>query len=350
MLYLSASRIGDYKDCPILYKLPVIDRIYPMVEADPLRMGTNWHEIQYMIGKDEDIRTKQNVLIDFIDLQYSECPTHISMEDWLIERNIFLYTAWAYFNYYNDSCLEVIESELPFELSLLHPETGRAVPNVRIRGVIDKIVKYPDGRLFIREYKSTSSAVDNESSFWKNLRMAIQPSIYYDAARRLGYDISGIEYDIWRKPTIRPKFLTQKDTKEFLESEKYLNQEFDIEPNDSGFEIDGEKSELKIGKQGDSIKESSRMFGVRLYNDIMERPEYYFNNQEISRTESDMEKFRWELYYTYQTMKNMIKSGYWFGNEKNCERMGKCQYTPICYNNINVDEYIPEGFYKKENK
>lgn len=351
MLYLSASHISGYKDCPTLYKLPVIDRIVPDIEAGPLRMGTNWHKIQEVIGSILKGGVDwEKVLIDHIDKVYAECPTHISMEDWLVERSTFLYTAWAYLNYYDDTDVEVIASEMEFELPLYHPITSRAVPNVRIRGIIDKIVNYPDRGLFIREYKSTSDSVEDSSSFWPNLRMALQPSIYYDAAKRLGYDIQGIEYDVWHKPTIKPKFLTQKDTKEFFETEKYFDQTFMVEGNGKSVIVDNEHVEIKEGKQANSMRETSRMFGVRLYEDIQERPHFYFNRKEISRTNTDMDAFRWELYCTYKIMKDMIRSGHWFKNEKNCERMGKCAYTPICYNRTNVDEYIPDGFRKKENK
>lgn len=351
MIYLSASRIGSYKDCPTLYKLPKIDRVFPDTEPDPLRMGTNWHSIQDIVGQSwKEYDDVHAYLIDYIDEMYAECPTHKSMEDWLVERNIFLYTAWAYFNHYDDSDVEIIASEMSFELPLIHPETGRAVPNVRVRGIIDKIVNYPDHGMFIREYKSTSDSVEDTSSFWPNLRMALQPSIYYDAAIRLGYPIVGIEYDVWHKPTIKPKFLTQKDTKEFWETGKYFDQKFGTEYEKGDFWVDDKIAEVKEGKKEGTfaIKETPRMFGVRLYEDIQERPEFYFNRKEVARTDSDMEAFRWELYCTYKTMKDMIKSGHWFKNEKNCERMGKCAYTPICYNKIDVDEYIPDGFRKKE--
>lgn len=364
MIYLSASRMRDYKNCATLYKLPVVDRIYPDVEADPLRVGTNWHGIQEIIGINLDSESKYDQLIKYIDDLYGERPIHISEEDWLVERNTFIYTAWAYFNYYEeiDKDVEVVASELEFELPLIHPETGRSVPNVRIRGRLDKLINYPDRGLFLREYKSTSSSVEDGSSFWPALRMALQPSIYYDAAKRMGYDIQGIEYDVWHKPTIKPKFLTQKNTKEFLETGKYFGQEFII---NSGIRIcenmleaesykyiilDDEIAIVEPGKKEGTftIKETPRMFGVRLYNDIMERPTFYFNRREISRTEDDMNRFRWELYNTYKTIKNMMKSGCWMKNEDQCERMGKCQYIPICYNNVNVDESTPDGFHQKE--
>lgn len=350
MLYLSASRIGDWKDCPTLYKLPVVDRVYPDVTADPLRIGTNWHKIQEVVGSCIAKDDFSDALTDYINEMYMECPTHKSMEEWLVERNTFLYTAWAYFNHYDDSDVEIIASELKFELPLLHPESGRAIPNVRIRGIIDKIVNYPDRGLFIREYKSTSDSVEDESSFWKNLRMALQPSIYYDAAKRMGYDIQGIEYDVWHKPTIRPKFLTQKDTKDMITTGKYLNQVFGIEVDGDNITVEGEQAEIKEGKQANAIKETARMFGVRLYEDIQGRPGFYFNRREISRTHDDMETYKWELYCVYHTIKDMIRSGRWFKNEKHCERMGRCQYTPICYNQINVEEYVPDGFRKKESK
>jgi hypothetical protein len=357
MLYLSASRIGDFKDCPTRYKLAVIDRIIPDVEPEPFRMGTNWHEIQEWMGQHVGSSTFMNDLIDYLNDMYDQCPPSKTLEEWAVEQNLFLYTAWAYFEHYSDEGVKVIASELPFELPVLHPETGRAVPNVRLRGKIDKIVEYPDRGMFIREYKSTSSSVEDDSSFWKNLRMAMQPSIYYDAAVRLGYSIKGIEYDVWRKPTIKPKNLTQKDSKEVIETGKYLGEKFEIEDYrkaefvvDQKMMIDGEKVEITYGaKEGTfAIKETPRMYGIRLLHDIRERPYFYFNRREITRSDQDMNSYRWQLYNIHTTLRTMISKGCWYKNEKQCEATFKCGYIPICYDDVDVNERIPDGFHRKE--
>jgi len=357
MLYLSASRIGDFKDCPMRYKLPKIDRVYPDMEPEPFRMGTTWHKIQEFMGQNINSPTFMDGLIDYLNEMYKQCPVSKTLEEWAVEQNMFLYTAWAYFEHYPDENVKIIASELPFELPVLHPETHRAVPNVRIRGKIDKIVEYPDRGMFIREYKSTSSSVEDDSSYWKNLRMAMQPSIYYDAAKRLGYDIQGIEYDVWRKPTIKPKTLTQKDSKEFRDSGNYLGEKFEIGsldsdgPDDGGqATVDGEDVEITPGaKEGTfAIKETPRMYGIRLLQDIRERPHFYFNRREISRGDRDMWSYRWELYNIRAALSTMINKGCWYKNEKQCEATFKCGYIPICYEGVDVDERIPDGFHRKE--
>ena len=360
MLYLSASRITDFRDCPTRYKLPVIDRIVPDTEPEPFRMGTNWHDIQHMMGMQGFSKLTapnasqvdfEGLLIDYLNKMYEQCPASKTLEEWAVEQNMFLYTAWAYFEHYSDTDVKIIASELPFELPVLHPETGRAVPNVRLRGKIDKIVEYPNRGMFIREYKSTSSSVEDDSSFWKNLRMAMQPSIYYDAAIRLGYPIKGIEYDVWRKPTIKPKTLTQTLTRDFLDTGKYIGEEFDVLDSSSTGDpilIDNEQAEILPGKRGFAIKETPRMYGIRLLHDIRERPHFYFNRREITRSDQDMESYRWQLYNIHTTLRTMISKGCWYKNEKQCEATFKCGYIPICYDGVDVNERIPDGFRRKE--
>lgn len=355
ILKLSASRMGDYKDCPTRYKLPVIDRVFPDEDSDIARVGTNWHEIQHHLGDKYHDANFNELLIDFLNETYEECPSYKTLEEWSVERITLLSAACAYKHIYANQPFQTIASELEFELPLLHPETGRAIANVRLRGKIDRIIQYPDGRILIREYKSTGSAVDTESTYWQNLRMAMQPSIYYDAALRLGYAIEGVEYDLLHRPGIKPKKLSQADSRELIDTKKYLGVGIEIKVPEGpegqiAALINDELVETIPGaKEGTfAIKETPGMYGIRLLQDMVDRQNFYFCRQEIPRTPEDMHAYRWELYNVYQAIKLMKKQGCWFKNERQCEATFKCSYIPICYNNVDVNERIPDGFHKKE--
>ncbi len=146
MLKLSASRIKDYKNCNTRYKLPVVDRVFPDDDSDIARMGTNWHEIQHHLGDKYHDDNFDELLMDFLNETYEKCPSYKTLEEWAVERATLLSAAIAYKHIYADQPFETIASELAFELPLLHPKTGRAIANVRLRGKIDRIIKYPDGR------------------------------------------------------------------------------------------------------------------------------------------------------------------------------------------------------------
>ena len=46
--HLSASSIGDYLDCGLLYKLGRIDKHKPEFKADALEFGTAIHRLSWM--------------------------------------------------------------------------------------------------------------------------------------------------------------------------------------------------------------------------------------------------------------------------------------------------------------
>ncbi|KKM22248.1 hypothetical protein LCGC14_1627210, partial [marine sediment metagenome] len=93
-----------------------------------------------------------------------------------------------------------------------------------------------------------------------------------------------------------------------------------------------------------TVRETAEMYGARLLADIGERPEFYFRCIPLTKTDQEMEAFKWELLNIYRTMQNMIKTGHWYGNENHCEAKYKCAYIYPCYNRIEVSEdNVPEG-------
>ena len=78
------------------------------------------------------------------------------------------------------------------------------------------------------------------------------------------------------------------------------------------------------------------MYGARLLHDICERPEYYFVQKPIARTDGDYKRFHAELFNIYQTIRLMYKNDAWFRNEQQCEATFRCSYIPFCYNNKEV--------------
>ena len=94
-----------------------------------------------------------------------------------------------------------------------------------------------------------------------------------------------------------------------------------------------------------TIHETPEMYGARLLADIGERPEFYFRCVELSKTDKQMKAFEYELLNIYRTMQEMIKTGHWYGNEQQCEAKYKCDYLPMCYNGVDLENSeCPDGF------
>lgn len=385
--HISASSVACFKACPRRYFYKYVEGIRPIEDTEALRMGTNWHRLLEILSmKSGSVcpdcgpleqanpdcslcaggtflpKDMMDAVVRELDRAYANRPLSVEPVNWATERVILLYSLVGWQWYYSEDRIQTIEREVKFKLPLRNPASGRALPRVKRVGKIDRIVRQ-DNQYKIGEYKSTSKSLDSDSSFWDLLNLSTQISMYALAAREmnLGFEVSETLYDAWHKPGIRPKKLTQADTKKFVDTglypfnPDYYQQEFEVTlcpvPNTSGSErsvtVDDTDAETEAGKKEGTlaIRETSDMFGARLLADIQARPGYYFARKPIARTDADLRQFEIELYHIYRTIRQMAKDNAWFMNESQCEATFKCPYTSLCYHGIDVsDGHTPDGF------
>jgi len=384
---LSASWINEFKACPMRCYYKYILGLRPIEKTDALRMGTNWHKLLEIMGLEQGglcpdchpgnvnpdcvMCVGQGVLqnspmdtaVKYIDSVYAEIPPNKTREEWFTEKTILIYSLSAYNWYYSqDDEHKTIDTEVSFEIPLLNPETGRTLPNVKVLGKIDAIIEDANNQIFVKESKSTTKSIEPDSDFWKHLSLNVQCNMYPLAVQALKGETGSVAYDAWHKPGIKPKKLTQTDSKKFVETGEYCGQEFKVELEDGpmilpdekrGCSVNGELTDIESGKKDGtfSIKETPEMYGARLLQDMTERPEFYFARKEIAVLDSDIERFKWELYNIYQTARNMDKNNCWYTNDQACEATFHCIYRQFCYNNIKFNrdsfkngENIPDGF------
>ncbi|KKK66955.1 hypothetical protein LCGC14_2958900, partial [marine sediment metagenome] len=366
----------------------------PIEDTDALRIGTNWHRLQEIYGmkpgsvcpecakrhvtlacplcEGTDIMPNDmmDAVIRHLNQAYAERPMSKTPEEWETERIILLYSLVGYNWYYSDLLAddEIVAQEIAFRIPLTSPISNRALPHVVIDGRIDKILKRGNKRL-ISDFKSTGSSLDSDSTYWSHLNLDTQTTLYPFAIKSDYPDI-GVLLDVWHKPAIRPKNLTQADTKKFIETGEYFGEKFEIEMGcdlpQHTIKVNGAIAEIKLGAepkptkknpdpvQAFAIKETPEMYGARLLQDICDRPEYYFVQKPVARTDGDYKRFHIQLFNIYQTIRLMYKNSGWYGDESQCEAKFKCPYIPFCYNNITLKEgEIPDGFkrtYKIEDK
>lgn len=390
---LSASFIASFKACPYRCFLKYVLGIIPAEDTDALRTGTNWHRILEIMGMRPETVCKEcankgkkdptcplcsgtdilpanmvDAVIRQLNQAYETVPMSKTKDEWLTERAILLYSCAGYNWHYADDEFEVVAEEISFSIPIRNPATGRALPNVTMVGKIDKIVRGPNGLYYVDEHKSTSKNLDSDSTYWKHLTLDTQTRLYPYAAQQLQLAgdleqygikptdplISGVRYDVWHKPQIKPKKLTQADSKKFVETGEYMGEKFEVEEftikeddTASFYTVNGERTEIEFGKKPDTfaIRETPDMYGARLLADISERPEFYFARKELTRTEADLKKFEQEVYNMYHTIKFMDRNNAWWMNEQQCEATFRCSNIDICYNNVDLsDGRVPEGF------
>ncbi|GAG89375.1 unnamed protein product, partial [marine sediment metagenome] len=280
------------KACPIRYRNAHYYGIRPIVDTEAQRVGTNWHAIQEINGMKPgsncprhkyDIPSKECTLccgsgyipddimgavVQELNRVYNEIPDVMNKEKLEVERIILLYSLSGYNWLYQNQQEEVLATEIKFEIPVINPETGRALPNVVNRGKIDKLIR-KDGLIYVKEHKSTSSSVDPDSNLWNHLTLDTQTNNYVYAARKLkdlgqlikygiakDVIIAGVYFDVWHKPGIRPKKLSQADSKKFVEDGMYCGQEFEVlcdahveDDPDIKFTINSKIADIELGKK-----------------------------------------------------------------------------------------------------
>jgi len=297
-----------------------------------------------------------------LNAAYGDKPVSKSLEDWAVEKEKIWIAHNGYKHYWKDDDSEVIAEEIPFELPLYGP-SGRALPGVVVVGKIDKLRRWNDsGIIFVGEHKSTSSPIDSDSMYWAKLNLDTQTLLYPYACRELqkvgALEVFGIKatdplicevrYDVWKKPTIKPKLLTQGESKKFVASGEYMDDKFTVtSTGDDLFSVNDVPAEIKPGaKEGTfQIRETAEMYGGRLFRDICAEPEKHYARRVIPRTDDELARFEQELINIYRTVQFLNKENRWWHNEAQCEATFKCPYISSCYNGVDLDPANPpEGF------
>ncbi len=378
---LSASKIKIYKQCAYRCYMNYFLGIEQAKDSDALRIGTNWHRcLEILMMKSATIcpecaKTQNNpncVICEGTDITpddlldavvrelnraYSDVPVYKTREEWLTERARLLYSIIGYKWYYQDDAYEVLAEELYFKI----PIAGTFVT-----GKIDKIIRTATGQVCVMEHKSSSSSLDPSSDYWGALGIDTQTTLYPWAFNKMadageldgvcfsGTSIPEVLYDVWRKPQTKPKFLSQAESKKFLQAAEYFGTRFEViiayadgdSPPMVGVTVNGEEAELKPGaKEGTfAVKETPDMYGARLLNDITEDPARFFVRKPLGRTAKDIARLENELTSILNTMKFLDETGSWYHCEDSCEAKYKCPYINYCYNNVDPTGDLLDGY------
>ena len=311
-------------------------------EAKALRMGSAFHAGIEQLGRGLGL----DAACESARAYYVACPEFIEPFEWDMERETILRLVCAYDWRWSVHKLEYVHTELQFRLPLINPETGKPTPNFDLGGKIDGIVKLEDGRLAIKETKTMSEDIGPDSVVWRRLRMDHQISLYIDAARRLGFDVQTVLYDVARKPAIEPTPVPLLD-----------GDGIKIVLNRGGNRVrtKDEKKWRQTASTEDGYTLQTRPmtvqeWGEKLTADICERPEWYFARVEVPRMDQDINEYKSELWDIQIAIRDAQRNGrhYRTVNRNTC---GYCPYFDICSTNQQIDvQRPPQGFEILSNK
>lgn len=214
-----------------------------------------------------------------------------------------------------DAEYEVLAVEEPYCVPLRNPETGAPSRTFEAAGAKDAVArKRADGGEWVVEHKTSSSDIGAGSTYWQQLRLDVQVSNYFNAAKEAGKDVRGCLYDVIKKPGIRPLKATP------VESRKYTKQ-----------------GQLYANQR--DTDETPEEFRARLREDIASDPDRYFQRGEVVRLERESEEAAADLWLTATAIKDAQRLGQWPRNTARCFDWGRpCAYWAACSGEASIND------------
>lgn len=212
-------------------------------------------------------------------------------------------------------------------------------------GKMDGLGSLHDGRSAIIEGKTTADSLAPDSDYWLRLAFNLQIYQYVVAAREANWPIEVVFYDVCRKPSIRPKNISDVDTnglKIVLDAAGNRVLKKNGEPKQTAGE--GETLQQHV--------ETPEEFAERLIADINERPEFYFARKEVPILDDQIEAFKLQRMAISKMILSLRENENGLNNPADAwprhvdkQICGCCQFKSFCLNNINIDfNHPPEGF------
>lgn len=309
---ITNSELRAYRKCPKYHDIAYKQRIRPVEQSYALRFGTLVHTGLEAYWKASTFK---------LSAAFAVMRQHESDEFELIKAEELLrgYSIrWA-----DDGWKAVTSAkgapmvEHEFSVELAHPMTGEVFP-ARIGGKLDALAE-KDGRVYVVEHKTSSEDITPGSAYWQRLTLDSQVSTYIKAVKDLGYvDLSGVLYDVLRRPDMEPKKATPEASRKYTKATKtkpsrlYANQrEHDETPDE---------------------------YRARLREDIASDPDSYYQRGTVVRTESEEREAAWDLWTWSEAI---MRGGYAPRNVEACKTVyGACSYIGVCSGTESLDNTL----------
>ena len=300
MNLLTHTRLTTYRTCPRKHYLRFELGLTPQETSMALNIGRLFHMVMDARQKGEEP--------DFTGANSYDLAAVAAMEN-------------VYHEYHDP--LNMVQTELPFRLPLVHQKTQRPSHVWQWAGVVDGIAWLDNGLMALVERKTTTKDITPGSDYWLAIMHDQQASDYVEAARRMGWPVQTILYDVIRRPLSRPQLATPSEKRKYKkDGTLYANQrEFDETP---------------LG------------FGIRYAELMRSDPEKHFQRIEIPRLESELADATEDRWMFQRMIRRSQLNNEWPRNPGSCLSPYKCQFLSICGRN-DLETHTPNGFIRLDN-
>lgn len=302
MKIITQSALRTFRKCNRNYEQSYVHLYRAAKVADPLYFGTVWHNIReawWTVGAPTAFRM-------LADLDITDKFVYQKLRVMLTGYDL----RWRDFV----DNIETVGVEVPYEIGLRNPRTGRLSQLYKIQGKIDAIVR-KEGKLWVVEEKTAAEDLTPESPYWQRLEIDPQCSLYFDAVTQIYNERpAGIFYFVNVKPAYRPL----------------------------------KKSEnIKMKKDGSGPYAGQRLadetpeeYGDRLLEKVGENPERFYQLVEVARLEKDIIESQIDVWDTAQAIRRAELTGVWLRNPDSCIHPfgSKCTFFPVCTNRASLED------------
>jgi len=353
---ITASRMNSLMNCPRSHFWAYEVGLTKEDSAHALRFGSAWHRAMEARWNgwtyDEALAF---AIPEGIDLDEFSCATLAGL-------------LAGYYDYYGQR--ENVgksepEQQFDFEIEGTH---------FTMQGKIDNIGLLKNKTHALVESKTTSDQLTPDSNYWLRLAFNLQVFQYFDAAAKLGYEITQVYYDVCRKPSIRPlksvneldsegrkivvnklgeRVFKKKRIKEKVGKGKKAKEEIrEVEDLEKPIQSANKENGWEL-KQA---PETPDQFSERLWRDTIARPDFYFARREIPILEDELRQFyvqRLSLIKLIQHYRSQettdinlgVRDAEAWPRHVSTNTCDFCRYKSFCLSNLTIDiDNPPQGF------
>lgn len=276
-----------------------------IVEANPLRFGTMIHKGLEAWWNEPDPSAR---------LMAALAALPLGGDPFELARAVQMLS--GYDLRWNDEQWETLAVERQFRVPLVNPLTGKPSRLFVLGGKIDAIARSVDnGRVYVVEHKTTGDDLTTGSEYWQALQLDAQISMYYVGAKALGFDVSGVLYDVLGKPKQQPLEATPVDKRKYRQSDGvlYSNQR--------------------------AADETPLEYEARVRDAIAEAPDRFYARGTVVRLDDEERLAAWDTWTLAHMLHESERAQRFPRNPDACRRWGRlCDYFGVCTRTESVED------------